>query len=186
MKNLKTLIGAAALLVSTLGTSLSANAAMITQEGRINGESIFNLSANLDEDALDSAIENDPFFDPTEADNFFNPEIITLTSLKLFGESVDLGNVFQFDVVFNALDLSRGFDLLTLDFYSEALMTGLSFEFDRAFSGSNLATFYFPNDPDSNFTVFGDDVEFSVVPEPSAFAVFALAMGLMMVRRQRS
>ena len=183
MKNLKTLIGAAALLVSTLGTSLSANAAMITQEGRINGESIFNLSANLDEDALDSAIATDPFFDPTKVDNFFNPEIITLTSLKLFGESVDLGNVFQFDVVFNALDLSRGFDLLTLDFYSEALMTGLFFEFDRAFPEFNFATF----DVAGEFIVADGSVDdFALVPEPSAFAVFALAMGLMMVRRQRS
>ena len=182
MKNLKSLFGAAALLLTTLGTSLSANAVLITQEGRINGENIFNLAIDFDEDALDSAIANDPFFDPTEADNFFNPELLTLQSVKFFGVSVDLDNVEQFDAVFNALDLTQGFDLLTLDFFLDDLMAGLYFKFDRAFPEFNLATI----DIDGELIPFDGSVEeFSVVPEPAAYGIFALAMGLLMVRRQR-
>lgn len=183
MKNLKSLFGAAALLLTTLGTSLSANAVLITQEGRINGENIFNLAIDLDEDALDSAIANDPFFDPTEADNSFNPELLTLQSVKFFGESVDLDNVFQFDAVFNALDLTQGFDMLTLDFFSEDLMAGFLFEFDRAFPEFNFATIDFFDG--ELLTIDGSVEEFSVVPEPAAYGIFALAMGLLMVRRQR-
>lgn len=175
MTKFKTWCSAAALLLSTLTLSNAANAAIVTQELRIDGENFANFGFNLNEDVLAEAIATDPWFDPTMADNFFFPDLISLESLRLFGSSVEIAEIFRLDVVFNALDLTQAFGLLSVDLVLDSGL-GLQLDLDQAFPGDSLVVFDFP---DGDLFVFDAADNISVVPEPSVLS--ALGLGLLML-----
>ena len=179
MKSLKQLFCAAALMV----TALSANAALITQEVKINGVSVASMGVDLDETAL-ASYSSDPFFDATVVDNLFYPDVFTLLNFNLFGEAVDL--VDGFLIVQDTTNLNKGFDLLSFDVTSVAFGFEMiaSFYYDVTSPMDAFFTVSYPGGVSD--TIFGDEAEFSVVPEPSVLSVFALGMMLLLTaRRQR-
>ena len=181
MKNVVKMFSAAALLLG----SLSANAAIITQDVKINGDTFFSMGLNFDEMAYEDKLANDPFFEPTQVGTAFDPDILSLNSFSFLGEMIALENIFEFDVVLNGMDLSQTFSFLSFDV--ESMATGIlaAFSYDEASPEFTELTFTYPDGEIVPFTA--DDVDFALVPEPSVISVLALGMGMLLFgRRQRS
>lgn len=181
MKNVVKMFSAAALLLG----SLSANAAIITQDVKINGNTFFSMGLNFDEMAYADKLANDPFFEPTQVGTAFDPDILSLNSFSFLGEMIAPEDMDYFEVVLNGMDLSQTFSFLSFDFESMATGIVAAFSFDEAFPEFTEVSFSYPNGDIDVFTA--DDVDFALVPEPSVLSVLALGMGMLLFgRRQRS
>lgn len=186
MMSLKKLLCSATIMLTAATASLSANAAFINQQVNVGGATIASIGVDVNNEALGQFIVDGG--DLTSVDSFFNPDLFVLESFSFLGEAVDVVNdVFQFDIVQDLTDLTKGFDFLAFDIDSQVFgeTVAVSFFFDRAFpTFSSFEVF----DLEGNLLIaeFGDTTDFSVVPEPSVLSVFALGMMLLLTaRRQR-
>ncbi len=188
MMSLKRLFCSAALLVTAATASLSANAAYINQQVNVGGATIASIGVDMDPTAFGEYFMTGG--DLTRADSFFNPDLFVLESFTFLGEEIDVANdVYQFDIVQDLTDLTKGFDFLAFDIDTQAFGeagAAVSFYFDRAFPMDSYIEIFGPDGEFIDAAFASDGVEFSVVPEPSVLSVFALGMMLLLTaRRQR-
>lgn len=171
MKYLKKILFAASLAVASLGfTAFSANAVLITQDINVTdaGFTLGTVSIDIDDADLGNGLVS----------------VFGFVELNLLG--VDAFTVFDFEAIVDGDNIFAGIEFLALDveedgfdFWSYQLVMDA---FDPA---SNFLDIF---DGFGDLLFFSDSLAFgkaNVVSEPSALALFALALVAMGARRRK-
>ncbi|QJR79483.1 PEP-CTERM sorting domain-containing protein [Alteromonas pelagimontana] len=170
MKSLKRLCSAAVLMSCSLLFATSSNAAIINQSIIVEGSvKVGQITMNLDDSLLNTGLVSS-----------YDTDDFSLVGLSILGNS--LLEFFDFEAIIDTANVAAGLEFLYFDVLETIYDDNWSYQLT-----------YDKYNPESNFLdvfdsfnlpmIVSNDIQL-VVPEPSVFALFVVAMGFMVSRRR--